>query len=142
MNATEALQQARLYTDGVDYLLVHLPANAITRAAGILAEIGDPFGAMIVDKDEVTLVIPAEMQPVFATRLTDAEFSTPYRLLTFDLVLPSDLIGFMALVAKILAIVEISIIPLGAYARDHILIPSPLFDKALEALRSAQVNSK
>ncbi len=67
----QALQQAKLYTDDMLYSLIHLPPNGIMAAAGVLAQIGEPFGALIADKDEVTLVIPADMVDDFASRLRD-----------------------------------------------------------------------
>lgn len=141
MNAQEALQQAVLYTDDNDYLMIGLPAPAITVAAGILAEISDPFGAVIVDKDEVTLIIPAEVLPAFEKRLPDASVSAPMRLITFDLPLPPDLIGFMALVAKTLADANISVMPLAAYQRDHILVTAQDFDAAWATLAETQQTS-
>ena len=54
----QALQQAKLYTDDTLYSLIHLPPNGIMAAAGVLAQIGEPFGALIADKDEVTLDHP------------------------------------------------------------------------------------
>jgi hypothetical protein len=104
----------------------------------VLAEIGEPFGTIIADKDEVTLVIPAAVYEEFAARLPNARLSEPMRLLTFDLVLPMELTGFMALVSGLLAAAEIPIIPIAAYERDHLLIADAHFEKALAVLRKAQ----
>ena len=135
----QAIKQAHLYTDGVDYSIIKLPARAITVAAGIVAEIGEAFCALIVDKDEVSLIIPAEAKDDFATRLKDHIASpTPYRLITFDLELDFNLFGFMAVVSKALADVEIPILPLAAFSRDHILVPSAQFDIALQTLQKLQ----
>jgi len=131
-------RQAPLYTDGVDYLILRLPSRAITVAAGILAEISEPFGALVVDKDEVSLVIPAEVREDFQSRLLNASYSEAHRLITFDLVLPPDLTGFMAWIAGLLAEANIPLIPLGAYSRDHLLIPSAHFDDAWALLTKAQ----
>lgn len=138
MNASDTLKSAPLYTDGHDYLMIHLPPRAITAAAGVLAEIGDPFGAMIADKDEVTLIIPAETYADFQSRLRGARLSDPLRLITFDAELPPDLTGFMALIAKLLAEAKIPIIPIGAFARDHILVKAADFDRAWQVLEEAQ----
>ncbi|MFP4321292.1 MAG: ACT domain-containing protein [Anaerolineales bacterium] len=138
MNAEAALRAAPLYTDEVEYVVLKLPPRAITIAAGVVAEIGDPFGALLVDKAEVTLVLPAEMADEFATRLRDAERTAPYRLISFDLALPPDLTGFMALVAGLLADAQISIIPLGAYSYDHILVPAGDFARAWQTIEEWQ----
>ena len=137
----QALQAAKLYTDNIEYSLIHLPPNAITAAAGVLAEIGEPFGAIIADKDEVTLVIPAEAVASFARRLRDHRLGeTSYRLITFDLELEPTLTGFIARVAGALAAANVPILPLAAFSRDHFLVPSTQFDAAWNALKNLQAN--
>lgn len=133
----QALSQTKLYTDQVDYALVRLPAAAITPAAGIVAEIGEPFSALIVDKDEVTIIIPQEALEDFAKRLIAAKVAEKtYRLITFDIELDLTLVGFMARVSAALAHAGVSILPLAAFTRDHILVPADQIDTALAALES------
>jgi hypothetical protein len=123
----------------VDYLIIKLPPRAITVAAGIVAEIGEAFCTLIADKDEVSLIIPAEAIEDFAGRLKDHSVSpTPYRLITFDLELDFNIFGFMAVVSKALAEAEVPILPIAAFSRDHILVPSSQFDIALQALQKLQ----
>ena len=120
-----------LYTDETDYILLKFPSTGITVAAGILAQIGDPFGTVIVDKDEVTLVIPVDVLDDFAKRLQDVEKSPDvYRLITFDIVLDFSVVGFMAGISRALADANISILPLAAFSRDHLLVKKADFDKA------------
>jgi hypothetical protein len=139
MDATAALTRATLYSDDVLYTLVHLPAPAITAGAGVLAGVGAPFSAVIVDKDEVTLVLPQEAWQEFAHRLPDHRTADDYRLITFDLPLDPALIGFMALVSRILAETGVSILALSAFERDHVLVPAAQFQAAWDALRMAQM---
>ena len=135
----KALRDAHLYSDGVDYSIIRLPPRAITAAAGIVAEISEAFCTLIVDKDEVSLIIPVEAVEDFAKRLKDHETSpTPYRLITFDLPLDFSLIGFMAAVSQALAEAEVSILPIAAFSRDHILVPANQFDIAFQALKKLQ----
>jgi hypothetical protein len=135
-SASAVLAQADLYTDGIDYVIIRLPPKAITVASGIVAEIGESFLALIADKDEVTLVIPAEAVDDFSKRLRDfAQSPKVYRLITFNVELDFDLIGFMALVSHALAEAGISILPVAAYSRDHILIPADQIDIAIQTLQ-------
>lgn len=141
MNETvrQALQKAHLYTDGVDYSIIKLPPRAITVAAGIIAEIGEAFCALIVDKDEVSLIIPAEAIEDFSNRLRDHSASPMvYRLITFDVELDFNVFGFMAEVSTALAEVEVSILPIAAFSRNHILVRSSQFDIAMQALEKLQ----
>jgi hypothetical protein len=138
VSATDALAQAPLYSDDALYTVVHLPAAAITAGAGVLAEIGTPFSALIVDKDEVTLVLPEDAWREYAHRVPDHRTEDSYRLITFDLALDPTLIGFMALVSRILADAGVTILALSAFERDHILVPAAQFQDAWDALRAAQ----
>ena len=138
----QVLQAAKLYSDGKLYVLVRLPPRAITAAAGVLAELAEPFSALVVDKDEITLVIPADSVTIFAPRLRDSTVSeTQYRLITFDMALDLSLVGFMAHVSQALANAGVAIMPYAAYTRDHLLVPAYSFEKAwatLEKLKSGK----
>jgi hypothetical protein len=138
-NAAErALTQATLYTDEFEYTLIHLPPGAITPAAAVFAAISDPFGALIADKDEVTLLLAHDDWDAYKHRLPDHSTTGPYRLITFDLELDPDLIGFMALIARILAEANASILAFSAYARDHIFVQADQFRAAWDALETAR----
>lgn len=137
----QALQAAQLYTDEIEYRLLHLPSRAIMAAAGVIAEIGEPFAALLVDKDEVTLVIPADAVEVYERRLREHRLSdTTYRLITFDLELEPTLTGFMARIAAALAAIQVPILPFAAFSRDHLLVPATQFEAAWATLKTLQSN--
>lgn len=133
--AHELYKQASLYSDDRLYRIVHLPTSGVMAAAGALAQLRDPFSALIVDKDEVTLILAEEELATFAPRLKDHEvLPQAYRLITFDLPLAPDVTGFMALISTALAAANVPIMPLAAFARDHILVPASHYDAARSAL--------
>ncbi|MBZ0291860.1 MAG: ACT domain-containing protein [Anaerolineae bacterium] len=135
----EILAGASLYTDDQPYTLIKLSPHAIMAAAGVIAEVGEPFSALLVDKDEVTLLIPQEAVADFARRLPGYEASaTSYRLITFDVVLEPDLVGFMAVISTALAEAGVSILPFAAYSRDHLFVAEADFAKAMDTLRRLQ----
>lgn len=130
-----ALTLAEFYSDHEDYVLIKLPSSAITVAAGILAEIGEPFGVLILDKDEVSLLITRDDLEEFRRRIPDCQVSDKtFRLITIDVELEFDLVGFMAHLSAALAASNISILTYGAYSRDHFLISAEHFEKALQIL--------
>ena len=129
-----ALSSVRLYTDGEEYVVVHLPPSAVTAAAGVLAEAAEPFGALLADKDEVTLALAADLWPEFAERLPGHEVAGPYRLITFDAPLSLELVGFLAVVSRALAEAGVPILAFSACARDHVLVPALRFEAAWSAL--------
>lgn len=135
----QALAQAKLVTDGTEYVLVKLPPKGITAAAGVIAEVGEPFCGLIADQGEVTLIIPAEAVQDFVARLPGHALSpNRYRLITFDVALDFTLVGFMAVVSAALAAAGVSILPYAAYTRDHVLVPVEQFDLAMTTLRKLQ----
>jgi len=132
----DALRHASLYSDGRIYRTLKLPPNAITLAAGVVAEIGLPYCALIVDKDEVTLMIADEAQKAYSARLRAAITSErEYRLITLDAALAPELVGFMALIAESLASANIPILTVSAYSRDHLFVASDDFDTAMRTLQ-------
>ncbi len=137
-----ALAAAQLFSDNQDYRLIHLPTNAIMAAAGIIAQIGEPFCALIVDKDEVSLVIPAEALDDFKERIPNYQASDgTYRLITFDIELDLDMVGFMAVVSRALAEAGVPIMTFAAFSRDHLLVPAAQFGVAMEALTKLKSSS-
>lgn len=135
----QALKNAKLVTDGKSYTLLRLPSHAILPAAHIMAQLSEPFSALIVDKDESTLIIPSDALQTFASRLRDTVKSEQeYRLITFDTTLELSLVGFMARVSQSLATAGVSILPYAAYTRDHLLVPSEQFERAWAVLETLQ----
>lgn len=133
------LQNAELYIDPDTYAYIKLPVSAITVAASIVAEIGEPFTALIVDKDEVTLLIPDEAVTDFESRLRGHTINpVKLRLITFDVELDMSVIGFMAAVSAVLAEADVTIFPFAAYSRDHVLVPADKLEAAVEALQKSQ----
>jgi hypothetical protein len=133
----QALSEAVFYTDDEDYCLIRLPARAVTAAASIIAEVGEPFGALIVDKDEVTLMTYSEVADEFRARLKNAHISeTIYRLITIDVELEPELIGFMARVSAALAAAGVTILPYAAFSRDHLMVPQVQVKTAIDALEA------
>lgn len=131
----EALINLQLFTDQVDYAIIKLPRKAVIAAASILAEIGEPFTALIVDKDEITLVIPSEAMEDFTARIPGHIASKEtYRLITLDVELDLSVVGFMSHISRVLASASISIFPLAAYSHDHLLVTEDQFGQALQIL--------
>lgn len=143
MTVEQAVAAATLYSDEERYKIVHLPPNAVVAAASVLAEIAEPFSVLIIDKDEITLVITESDLETYARRLAGHRAAEgDYRLITFDVQLGQDLIGFMAVVSKTLADAGVTIMPFAAFDRDHLLVPAAQYDNAISALRALQSTVK
>jgi len=135
----QAISAARIVLDDDAYRLVYLPPRGITAAAGIIAEVSEPFCALIVDQREITLVLKQEAYEEYRHRLLDHRAAGDvYRLITLDVVLEPALVGFIAAIASTLAQHGVTILPFAAFSRDHLLIREQDSTLAMAALQSLQ----
>lgn len=86
--------------------------------------------AVIHDKSEITAII--EQSKVRDEYVIEIE--KDWRMLTFDMVLPFDLVGFLAGILKAMAEEKISIFAISAYSTDHILVKERDLAKAIVRL--------
>jgi hypothetical protein len=92
-------------------------------------DVADAF-ATILDGRETTHVVTEERLPDIETN----DCKPGWALLTFDAVLPFELVGFLAVVASALAERDVSIFALSAYSTDHLLVQQADLERALETL--------
>jgi len=88
--------------------------------------------ANIIDKNETTVIINQ-------SKVNDEdviEIEKDWKILTFDMVLPFGLVGFLAKVSKVIADEKISIFAISAYSTDHILVKDKYLAKAKEKLEN------
>ena len=86
------------------------------------------------DKWEVTLLLDEVDFGTIRHAIRDAKIEGNFRLLSFDIELDFNVIGFFAEISRILANANISIIALSAFSRDHLLIKQEDLSKALKVL--------
>jgi len=86
--------------------------------------------AVIRDRKETTCLVE---EPVIAGRSLLAA-DTGWKIITFDMVLPFGLVGFLARISSALAGAGISICAISAYSTDHVLVKSADLEKALGTL--------
>ena len=89
----------------------------------------------IIDKNEITIIID---QSKYDERDV-IEIEKNWKIITFDMILPFGLVGFLAKVSKVLADEKISIFVLSAYSTDHILIKEKDLGKAIKKLKNLGV---
>ncbi len=136
MNAQELLKQTRVEVSSETYFLVSVRREAWLRlleSPELSPRMTAPF-MILSDKYEVTLMLDEVDFGTCRHALRDAKVEGGFRMLTFDIVLDFNVIGFLAFVSKVLADADISIIALSAFSRDHILIKQNDLAKALKVL--------
>jgi hypothetical protein len=86
--------------------------------------------ANIIDKNETTVIIPENKMD----KKNIIKIDSGYKLLTFNMILQFNLVGFIAKISKALAEEKIPIFVISAYSTDHILIKKEHLEKAIKAL--------
>ena len=87
--------------------------------------------ANVIDKNETTVIIEQ-------SKYNDEdviEIEKDWKILTFDMVLPFGLVGFLAKVSKVLVDEKIPIFAISAYSTDHILVKEKNLKRAKEKLK-------
>lgn len=86
------------------------------------------------DGYEITLLLGRGDLENSRTALGRARIDRGWRLLTFTAPMGFEVVGFLALVAKILAVAGISMMAVSSFSRDHVLVKQKDLTVALEAL--------
>ena len=89
-------------------------------------------GAAVVirDRKEITCLVEQSLVRPAGLLAVDAG----WKVITFDMILPFGLIGFLARVSAALAKAGISICALSAYSTDHILVKAENLEKGLACM--------
>jgi hypothetical protein len=86
------------------------------------------------DAHEVTLLLEESDWKTMRYAVRDARVEGDFRLLTFDIELDWNVVGFLALVTGILADAGVSCGALSAFSRDHLLIKQDDLGRTLRVL--------
>jgi hypothetical protein len=87
--------------------------------------------AVIQDRKEITVVIKQKRIPEHGVIAVEKG----WRIITFDLVLPFELVGFLAKVTTLFAPAKISVFVLSSYSTDHILVKDKDLIQAIRVLK-------
>ncbi len=88
--------------------------------------------AVIQDKNEITVIIDQSK----INNKDVIEIEKDWKIFTFDMILPFELVGFLAKISKVLADEKISIFAISAYSTDHILVKEKDLSKAIKKLEN------
>jgi hypothetical protein len=88
--------------------------------------------ANIIDHNDITVI----MDETKVDEEDVIEIQKGWKLLTFEMVLPFELVGFLATVSKAFAEEGIPIFAVSAYSTDHIFVREKDLPKAKEKLRT------
>ena len=135
-SAAELLRETRVQVAPATYVVIgirHQDWDSLLEYPELSPRADAPF-MILRDAYEVTLVIEAEDWRRIRHALRDAKVESGYRLITLDIELPWDTVGYLARVTAILAAAGISVGALSSFSRDHLLIKQDDLPTALRVL--------
>jgi uncharacterized protein len=89
---------------------------------------------LLRDPFEVTLLLEEDDWRAMRHAARDARVEAGFRLVTLDIELPWNVVGFLARVTELLAEAGVAVGALSAFSRDHLLIKQDDLGKALRVL--------
>lgn len=137
-NAAELLRKTRVEVSPETYTFIalrHEDWRKLLESAELSPRMTAPF-MIFSDKREVTLLLDETDFGTLRHAVRDARIERGFRLLTFDIQLDFNVVGFLAEVSRILAEAKIPIVALSAFSRDHLLIKQTDLAQTLKVLSS------
>jgi len=124
-----------------DYTIASISPALAEEALTLLGRL-QPFSSVTVDHSEVSVVLRSSEWVSLEHNFPGSMTEGPYTLITFDIVLDLSLVGFLSVVAGLLAENGVSIYALSTYLRDHILIRKENAAKAVRLLNGLVETSR
>jgi hypothetical protein len=135
-DVTELLRQTRVEVAPATYFLVGLRHEDWQRLLENteLSPRGSAPYMLLRDEHEVTLLLDETDWQTMRHAARDARIEGGFRLITLDVELGWNVVGYLARVTAILAAANISVGALSAFSRDHLLIKQDDLGTALRVL--------
>jgi hypothetical protein len=105
------------------------PGRYVVAKAANCSKLSEKIFAVIKDYNETTIVAEENHE------LNIIEEEKFFKIISFEMKLPFNLVGFLAYITGILANEGISILAISAYSTDHILIKENDLNRALKILK-------
>ena len=135
-DAAELLRRAKVEVAPETYVLVgmrHADWARLLENPELSPRAGANF-CLLRDPFEVTLLVEESDWRAMRHAARDAKFETGFRLVTLDVELGWDVVGFLAHVTRVLAEASVPVGALSAFSRDHLLIKQDDLGTALRVL--------
>jgi hypothetical protein len=134
--AVELLKRTKIEIDPATYVLVglrHEDWSRLLENPELSPRGTDPF-MVLRDRHEVSLLLDEVDWKTMRHAARDARVEDGFRMVTFDIELGWDVVGFLARITEILASAEIPVAAISAFSRDHLLVKQEYLGKAMRVL--------
>jgi hypothetical protein len=129
------LGRTRLVVLPEDYYLIHLPVDAKPIPGEWYRPATTRFAVFIREPDEITLVLSRRKWLRMQSLFEKPRVLGPMKVITFDIKLSLVVFGYIAAISRVLAADMISIVPISAFHRDHILVQKEDLPRSVRLLR-------
>ncbi|HYE15186.1 MAG TPA: ACT domain-containing protein [Pyrinomonadaceae bacterium] len=135
-DVAELLRRARVEVAPGEFVLVGMRREEWRRLleSPELSPRPDAPFMLLSDPFEVTLLLEEEDWRAMRHAARDARVEAGFRLVTLDVELPWDVVGFLARVTEVLAGAGVAVGAVSAFSRDHLLVKQQDLGRALRAL--------
>jgi hypothetical protein len=123
------------------YRLISLPPERLAEAAALVGLAAGTFAGLVLERDEASIVIPEDLWRESPLRQHARREAGPYGVITLDIDVDLDVTGYLAPAAVLLAEAGVSIVPICAFLKDHLLVQEKDLDRALAVLRDLVARS-
>ena len=133
---SELLRETRVEVAPANYVLIglrHQDWNLLLENPELSPRADAPF-MIFRDQREVTLLIEEDDWKRIRHAARDAKVEGGFRLVTLDIELSWNVVGYLAQVTNILAAAGLSVGALSSFSRDHLLIKQNDLGSALRVL--------
>ncbi len=120
-------------------VLVGLPLAARAAALHAFAQLDMPFAQLTIEPDIITLLLPTAHWQALRSTFAHAREEAPFCVISFDMDLPADLVGFLAAISAALAAAQVPILAVCGYTKDHVIVREQHLAAALAALEELAV---
>ena len=131
---TTVLAGMRWHVRPERFVLVGVEPRMRRLAFQLLINVDESFVQCIAEPEVFTLVLPEPTWREVQAAFPRARVQQPFRVISFDLDLPPDLVGFLARVTDALAYANVSVLAICGYSRDYVMVRDEDIPAATQAL--------
>jgi hypothetical protein len=124
------------------YRLISLPPERLADAAALAGRASGTFAGLVLERDEVSLAVSEELWEESPLRGDARNEAGPYRAITLDIDVDLEVTGYLAPAATLLAEAGVSIVPICAFLKDHLLVREGDLQRALAVLQDLIARSR
>jgi len=119
-----------------EFFIISIPRGNLDLVKENIKDFNNEFFSVINEKDEITLILSKQNWKNISNDFKEIKIVKNYKIITFDIKLDLDIVGYFAQVSKLLAENGISILAISTYLKDHILVKNKDLNKTINILNN------